>query len=108
MWQLFHSSSLRIIQPLFQPIDHDLINSLGLSVSLGVGKSGILVCNSQVTIVSPEGLAVKLEAIIRDESVGDLESSNDVLLDKLLSIHIPDIGQEFGFDPFNEIVCADQ
>ena len=91
MWQLFHPSSLRIIQPLFQPIDHDLINNLGLSISLGVGKSGIPVCNSQVTTVSPEGLAVKLEAIIRDEGVGDPESSNDVLPDKLLYIRVPDV-----------------
>ena len=67
------------------------MNSLSLSVSLGVGRSGIPVCNSQVTTVSPEGLVVKLEAIIRDEGVGDLESSNDVLLDKLLCIHVPDV-----------------
>ena len=91
MWQLFHPSSLHIIQPLFQPIDHDLMNSLSLSVSLEVGRSGIPVCNSQVTSVSPEGLVVKLEAIIRDEGVGDLESSNDVLPDKLLCIHVPDV-----------------
>ena len=67
------------------------MNSLSLSVSLGVGRSGIPVCNSQVTTVSPKGLVVKSEAIIRDEGVGDLESSNDVLLDKLLCIHVPDV-----------------
>ena len=39
---------------------------------------------------------------------GDPKSSNDVLPDKLLDIHIPDIGQGLGFDPFSEIVCADQ
>ena len=38
----------------------------------------------------------------------DPKSSNDVLSDKLLSIHIPDVSQGFGFDLFGEIVCADQ
>ena len=39
---------------------------------------------------------------------GDPKSSKDVVLDKLLDIHIPDIGQGLGFDPFSEIVRADQ
>ena len=61
---IIHPSSLHIIQPFFQPIDYDLINSLDLSISLGVGRSGILICNSQVTTVSPKGLAIKLKAVI--------------------------------------------
>ena len=73
-----------------------------------VGRSGILVCNSQVTAVSPEGLTIKLKAVIRDEGMRDPKLSNDVLLDKLLSIHIPDVGQGLSFDPFDEIVYADQ
>ena len=89
MWQFFHPSSLRIIQLLFQPIDYNLINSLGLSVSLGVGRSGMHVCNSQVTTISPEGFAIKLKTIVRDEGMRDPKPSNDVLLDKILGIHIP-------------------
>ena len=108
VWQLFHPSSLRIIQSLFQRIDYDLINSLGLSISLGVGRSIIYVCNSQATIVSFEGLTNKLKAVIQDEGMRDPKSSNDVLPDKFLSIHILDVGQGLGFDPFCEIVCADQ
>jgi len=108
VWQFFHPSSLRIIQSLFQPIDHDLINGLGLSISLGVGWSGIPVCNSQVTTVSPEDLTIKLKAVVRDEGMRDPKLSDDVLLDKLLSIYILDIGQRLGFNPFGEIVCADQ
>ena len=38
----------------------------------------------------------------------DPKSSDDVLLDKLLSIYIPDVGQRLGFDLFGEIVCVDQ
>ena len=106
MWQLFHPSSFRIIQSLFQPIDYDLINSLGLSIPLGVGRSGISVCNSEVTTVSPEGFAIKLKAVIRDEGMRDSKSSNDVLPDEFLCIHVLDVGQGLGFDPFGEIVCA--
>ena len=106
---LFRSpSSLHIIQSLFQPIDYDLINSLGLPISLGVGRSGISVRNSQVATISPKRLTIKLKAIVRDEGMRDSKSSNDVLLDEFLCIHVPDVGQGFGFDPFGEIVCADQ
>ena len=108
MWQFFHPSFLHIIQPLFQPIDYDIVNSLSLSISLGVGRSGIPVCNSQVTAVSLEGLAIKLKAVIYDEGMRDLKLSNNVLPDKLLRIHIPIVGQGLGFDPFGEIVCADR
>ena len=99
----FASSNL-----FFQRIDYDLINSLGLSISLGVGRSIISVCNSQATIVSFEGLTNKLKVVIRDEGMRDPKSSNDVLLDKFLSIHILDVGQGLGFDPFCEIVYANQ
>jgi len=108
MWQFFHPSSFCIIKSLFQPIDYNLINNLGLSISLGVGRSEIPVCNSQVTTISPEDLAIKLKAVIQDEGIKDLKLSNDILLDKFLSIHIPDVGQGLDFDPFGEIVCADQ
>ena len=85
-------SSLLIIQLLFQPINYDLVNSLDLSISLGVSRNGIPVCNSQVIAVSLEGLTIELKVIIRDEGIRDPKLSNDVLLDKLLSIHIPDVG----------------
>ena len=38
----------------------------------------------------------------------DPKSSNDVLPDKFLSIYILDVGQGLDFDPFGEIVYADQ
>ena len=75
---------------------------------MGVGRSGIPICNSLVTIVPPEGLTVKLKVVVRDEGMRDPKLSNDVLLDKLLSIHIPDASQGFSFDPFGEIVYVDQ
>ena len=40
---------------------------------------------------------------MRDPELGD-----NIFLDKLLSIHISDVHQWFSFDPFGEIICADQ
>ena len=107
MWQLFHPSSLRIVQSLLQPIDYDLIYNLGLPVPLRVGRSGISVRNSQVIAVTPKGLTIKLKVIVRDEGMRNSESSNDVPPDEFLCIHVPDVGQGLGFDPFGEVVYAD-
>jgi len=104
--QLFHTSSLGIIQSLFQSIDYDLINNLGLPISSGVGRSGISVRNSQVATVFLEGLIIKLKAIVRDEVMRDSKSSNDVPPNEFLCIHVPDVGQGLNFDPFGEIVCV--
>ena len=38
----------------------------------------------------------------------DLESCNNVPLEEFLSIHISDVGQWLSFDPFGEVICADQ
>jgi len=107
VWQLFHPSFLRIIQSLLQPIDYDLIYSLGLPVSLRVGRSGISVRYPQVATVSPEGLTIKLKAIVQDKGMRDSESSNDVPSDEYFCIHVPNIGQGLGLDPFGEVVCVD-
>ena len=56
--------SFRIIQPLLKSIHYDFIYNLGLSIPLGISQGGISIRNSQVTIVSLEGLAIKLQAII--------------------------------------------
>ena len=63
---------------------------------------------SQIRTVLPEGFAIKLKAIIRDKSMGNPESSNDILPDKHFDIHISDISQKFSFGPFGKIICADQ
>ena len=38
----------------------------------------------------------------------DLKSCNNVSLDEFLSIHISDVGQWLSFDPFGEVIFADQ
>ena len=64
MRQFFHPFSFRIVQPLFQSIDYNLINSFGLSISLRVGRGGIPIYNSQATTISSESFAIKLKVIV--------------------------------------------
>ena len=65
-------------------------------------------CNSQLTAISPKGFAVELKSIVRDEGMRYSEASDNVLLDKLLYVHISDIRQRLSFNLFGEIVRADQ
>ena len=100
------------IFPLHRPtffkfIHYNLVDSFSLPISLQIGWSGISILYPQIRIVLPEGFAIKLKAIIKDEGMGNPELSNDILPDKPLDIHISDISQRFSFDLFGEIVCAD-
>ena len=98
------------IFPLHRPtssIHYNLIDSFSLPISLWIGWSGISILYPQITIVLLESFPIKLKTIVRDESMGDPESSNDILPDKSLDIHISDSSQRFSFNPFGEIVCAD-
>ena len=106
MWQLFHLFSLRIIQPLLESAHYDLVNSLGLSIPLGISWGGISIRNSKITTVSLEGFTIELKAIIRDEGTRDLEPSDNVFPNKFLGIYIPDICQGFSLNLFSEIVRA--
>ena len=75
---------------------------------MGISWGGIYVCNSQLTAISPKGFAVELKSIVQDEGMRYSEAGDNVLLDKLLYVHISDIRQRLSFNPFGEIVCADQ
>ena len=91
MWYLIHQFSLCLIQPLFKFIYYDLVDSFDLPISLWIGWSGISILYTQVKTVFLKGFAIKLKAIIRDESIGNPKSSNNTLLDKPFDINIPDI-----------------
>ena len=106
MRQLFHPFSLRIIQPLLKSIHYDFIDNLNLSIPLGVSRSGIYIRNSQFTTISPEGLAIKLQAIIRDEGTKDPKRGDYVFPNKFLGIYIPDICQGFNLYPLSEVIHA--
>ena len=108
VWQLFHSLSLCIVQPLFKSTHYDLIDSLGLSIPLWIGQSGISVFYSQIATVSPEDFTIKLKSIVRDEGMGDSKSCDNIFPNKSFGIHVFDICQWFSFNPFGEIVYADQ
>ena len=108
MRQPFHPSSLCIIQPFLKSVYYDLVNSFSLFVPLRICWSGVPVCNSQLTTVSPKGFAIELKSIVRDEGMRYPEPSDNVLPEKLLYVHILDICQRLSFNPFGEIVYADQ
>ena len=99
-------TSLHIIQPLLETINYDLVNSLDLSIPLGIRWGRISIHNSQITAVSPERFTIKLKPIVRDEGTRDPEPGDNVFLDKLLGVHISDIRQGLGFNPLNKVVCA--
>ena len=85
------STFLCIIQSLFKSAHYDLIDSFGLPISFWIGWNGISILYTKIRIVFPEGFAIKLNAIIRDESIGNPESSNKVLPDEPFDIYIPDV-----------------
>ena len=91
MWQFFHPPSFRIIQSLLEPVHYDFVNSLDLTIPLGVSRSRIFIRNSQIIAVSPEGFAIKLKSIVQDEGTKDPKSSDNVFLDKFFGVHISDI-----------------
>ena len=88
VWQLFYLFSLCDIQPLFKPTHYDLIDSFGLSIPLWICKGGISICYVQVISIPPEGFAIKLKTIIRDECTRDSKPSDNIFQEKSLGIYI--------------------
>ena len=108
MWQLFHSFSLYIIQPLLESFYYHLIDNLNLSIPLWINWGGIPIRSAKITTIPLEGLAVKLKAIVRDEGMRDPKSGDNIFLNKSLGIHVPDICQWFSFNPLDKVICGDQ
>ena len=54
----------------------------------GVGRNGIFILYTQIRTVFPESFAIKLKTIIRDECIGNPESSNNVLPDEPFDIYM--------------------
>ena len=98
---LFDMSKGHVVVPLstfplrhpifFKSVHYNLVNSFSLPISLRVGRSGISILYTQIRTVFPEGFAIKLKAIIRDECIGNPKSSNYVLLDEPFDIYISDV-----------------
>ena len=108
MWQFFYPSPLSVIQPFLKPIDNDFFDTPSLSISLRISWGRVPVCYPQFAIVSSEGLATKLESIIRNKGSRDPESRNNVSPDKPFSIYVFDVSQWLSFDLFGEVIHADQ
>ena len=75
---------------------------------LGVSCGRVSIRNSQITTVSSKRFAIKLKSIVRDEGMRDLEPDDNVFPEKIFGVHISDICQGLSFNPFDEIVHADQ
>ena len=104
-----HVGVLPPIFPLLHPISfsvHSLwpCHDFGLSVSLGVGRSGILVGDPKLIVILPEVLAIKLKTVVWDECVWSSEACNNNFPNEFLGVHIPDVGQRFSLYPFGEII----
>ena len=108
MWQFFHPSSFHIIQPLLESVHYDFVNSLDLSISLGIRWGRISIHNSQITAVSSKRFTIKLKTIVQDKGTRDLKLSDNVFPNKLLGVHIFDIRQGLSFNPLGKIARADQ
>ena len=106
MWEPFHPSPLCLIQPLFQSAHYDLVHGLGLSIFLGVGRSGIPVSDPKLAAILSEILAIKLETVVQDECVWSSEVCNNVFPNEFLGIHVPDVGQRFSLHPFGEVISS--
>ena len=107
MWELFHPSPLYLIQPLFQPTHYDFVHGLSLSISLRVGRSGILVNDPKLAAILPKVLTIKLETVVRDECVWSSEACNNVFQNEFLGVHVPDVGQRLSLHPLGEIISSD-
>ena len=88
MQQLFHPSTLCIIQPLLESIHYDFIVSLGLYIPLWISQGGVPIPNAQITTVSLEGLTTKLKTIVRNKGVRDPKSSDNIFPHESLGVHI--------------------
>ena len=88
---LFYPLSLGVVQSLFKSVHYDLVNSLSLSISLQISRSGIPILYTQIKTIFPEGFAIKLKTIIRDECIKNPESSYNVLLDEPFDINISNV-----------------
>ena len=108
MWQFFHPFSFCVIQPLLKPIDYYFVNSFSLPIPLRISRSRISVSYTQVRTVLPKGIAIKLKSIIRDKSAWNSKSRDNIPSNKLLNIYVSDVYQGLNFDPFSEVICADQ
>ena len=92
----------------FKPTHYDLINSFSLSIPLWVCQGGVYIWYVQVAAIPPKGLAIKLKTVIRDEGARDSKPSDNIFPNKSLGIHVSDFCQWFSFNPFGEVICADQ
>ena len=108
VWQFFHPFSLCVVQPLFKPINYNLINSFNLPIPLWICRGEISICYAQITTIPPESLTIKLQSVVRDKCIRDSKPSDNIFPNKFVSIRISDICQNFSFNPLGKVICTNQ
>lgn len=99
----FASSSL-----FFIPSTMTLLVAFSLSVALKARRGRKSIPYTQLSIISFESLTIKLESVVRYESVGHLKPSDNIPQDKLFYVLIPYICEGLCFDPFSKVICPDK
>ena len=79
-----------------------------MSVPLWICRGWISICYAQLIAIPPEGLAIKLQSIVRDEGTRDSKPSDNIFPNKSLCIRIPNICQWFSFNLLSEVIRASQ
>ena len=108
VWEPFHPFSLRIIQSLLKSTHYNLLTVL--ACSFPCGYAGV-----KYLFVMPRSQQYLLKAFLSNCSPlsemrvrGILNRTTIFFPSKSLCIRIPDICQWFSFNPFNEVIYADQ
>ena len=85
-----------------------LLVAFSLSVALKARRGRKSIPYTQLSIISFESLTIKLESVVRYESVGHLKPSDNIPQDKLFYVLIPYICEGLCFDPFSKVICPDK
>ena len=102
--QFIRPLSLSVIKFLLQAIENGLVGPLDLAVCLGVSNGGELGLAAQVTEIVGELIGIELPVIIKDDSTGDVEASDDVPPNEPSYFSSGDGSDGFGLYPLGKVV----
>lgn len=66
VWQLVYPFSLCLIQPFFQSIDYDFVDSFRLPIPLWIGWGEVSVLDAQLAAIPLKCFTIKLKPVVRD------------------------------------------
>jgi len=81
-----------------------LIGRFGLAIGMGMSNGGELSLATQIAKIVSVPIGIELPAVIKDDSTGDAEGSDDVLPNEPSYFGGGDGGDGFGLYPLGEVV----